>query len=452
MTDQWRDLPAAALLGASFLAVLAVAELWVRRGHPKPEWPRKLAHTGGGVVCLFFPFLIRSSWTVLAMSLPLSVFFTWGKRAGFLKSLHTVRRRSRGSEYYPLAIYLVFLLVHDRPWLYLNAVLVLAISDALAALVGSQYGILRFQVEEESKSLEGSLVFLVVTFLSVHLPMLLMTDLSKATCVLAALLISMLVTAFEIICLAGMDNLVIPLAVCLLLERITTRPVGEIEHLCVSFVATVVAIGLVVWRARVFNVGGAVVFILFAYGAWTLGSIEWAVPVFLAFAAYVTSRFFVPVPADHAVLRVRLLLRVVFVPLGILVVAHASARFGFFYGPYLAACAAILAFVLWNDLLKSRGIAGTRRPLSALAVGVFSWAVIVAGPSSLHAGAGHGAILAVATASVPMALLHDLLEGRHPSFATDGLWTPWRLALSFAAAAVAALLQVAGLSSAWNLQ
>ena len=43
-------------------------------------------------------------------------------------------------------------------------VLVLAVADAAAALVGGRYGRIRYEVEDQCKSLEGSLVFAAVTF------------------------------------------------------------------------------------------------------------------------------------------------------------------------------------------------------------------------------------------------------------------------------------------------
>ena len=206
------DLRGAVILGGVFVSLLILAELWRRLGTPKPEHTRKLVHLGGGVACLFFPFLIDSPWVVLAMALPLTGLFLAGAKLGFLKSLHGVARRSRGAEYYPLAVCLVFVLTRGRPWLYLSAVLVLAVADAFAALIGSRYGVVRYEVENETKSLEGSLVFLVIAFLAIHLPVLLMTDLPRPVCVLAALLVAALVTGFEAVSLEGADNLFVPLA------------------------------------------------------------------------------------------------------------------------------------------------------------------------------------------------------------------------------------------------
>jgi phytol kinase len=194
-SDLGSDLIGAAVLSAVFVGFLAAAELWRRFGHPQPEWTRKLVHVGGGLSCLLFPFLVESRWIVLGLALVLTALFAGAARLGLLKSLHGVERRSRGAEYYPLAVFLVLVLAGERTWLYVAAVLVLAVADGFAALVGSRYGVVRYGVEDGGrKSLEGSLVFFLLAFLAIHLPTLLMSDLPRPITVLAAVLVALLVT------------------------------------------------------------------------------------------------------------------------------------------------------------------------------------------------------------------------------------------------------------------
>ena len=65
-----------------------------------------------------------------------------------------------------MAIYLVFLLGYHTPVLYFIAILTLSVSDAVAALIGKRYGSIRFKIEGETKSLEGSVSFFFITFFS----------------------------------------------------------------------------------------------------------------------------------------------------------------------------------------------------------------------------------------------------------------------------------------------
>jgi phytol kinase len=216
-----KDILGAAILCLLFLFIIIAAELWQRSGNPHPEWTRKFVHLCGGLVCIFFPFFIASPWIVLFMTLIFSGIFAWASHTTFLKSLTAVDRKTRGSEYYPLAVFVVFLFAHNTYWLYLSALLTLAIADAFAALVGSHYGRIKFEVENSMKSLEGSLTFLIIAFLSMHLPMLLLSDLPRATSVLAALLVAILLTGFEFIALKGSDNLFVPIGSVWILSKIT---------------------------------------------------------------------------------------------------------------------------------------------------------------------------------------------------------------------------------------
>ena len=62
------DLAAVSAVAGMFLVLLAVAEAWSRIGKAKPEWTRKLVHLGGGLLCLFLPWLVESPWYVLGLS------------------------------------------------------------------------------------------------------------------------------------------------------------------------------------------------------------------------------------------------------------------------------------------------------------------------------------------------------------------------------------------------
>jgi phytol kinase len=398
------DLRGAAIITAFFLVLLVAAELWSRHGHPKPEWTRKLVHLGGGMIGLLLPWLIESPLVVFILTASLSTLFVLGERWKFLESLHGVERKSRGSEYYPLAIWLVFVLAADRRWLYLSAVLVLAVADASAALIGSRYGKHRYEVEDEFKSVEGSLVFFVVAFLATSLPMLLMTSLPRAVCLLSALLVAMLVTIFEAISLRGTDNLFVPVAVVFVLQKITTKPVEHIALQNVALVGIVALVMLIAWRVEWFNPGGALSVTLFLYAAWSLGPrFTFVIPAFIGLAALAVARVILNARGERRRFKVRAVTRTLIVPFLFLLAANSTGKFDFFYGPYVATCAAVLAFNLADE-----------RPLRALAAGAFS-AALIALPA-LRDFRALEVILVVAFMSMLNARFADPREWGAPSF------------------------------------
>ncbi len=449
--EDWRG---AILLSSIFVALLIIAELWSRLGHGKPEHTRKLVHTGGGITCLFFPFLVTSPWTVLLMALPLTILFVLGGKLGFLKSLHGVARKSRGAEYYPLAVFLTFVLTLGKPWLYLPAVLTLAVADAFAALIGSRYGVVRYEVEDEHKSLEGSLVFLVIAFLAIHLPLLLLTDLPRPVCVLAALLVAALVTGFEAISLQGADNLFVPLAVVVILGKITTKPLGEIAFQSISLLAMCLLVGLAVWKLRSFNVGGTITFLLFAYGTWSLGSWIWAAPVFAGFAVYLLMRRAFAPPEHLRGVKVRTTARALLPPFAMLVLANGLRQPEPFFAPYLAALAAVAAFSLDEGAFRLERYGAALRALAALALGAVAWAFVVAAPWILN-GSVTGPVtlptlLAILGAAVLVSWINVTVELRGTMPVRPREWSALRFALTFAAAAAVLALQAAGAVPEWN--
>ena len=443
------DLRGALILGGAFLSLIVIAELWRRLGAPKPEHTRKLVHLGGGVACLFFPFLIDSPWVILAMALPLTALFVAGSKLGFLKSLHGVARKSRGAEYYPLAVFLVFVLTRGRPWLYLAAVLVLAVADAFAALIGSRYGVVRYEVEDEMKSLEGSLVFLVIAFLAIHLPVLLMTDLPRPVCVLAAVLVAALVTGFEAISLEGADNLFVPMAVVVILGKITTKPLSEVVFQNLSLLAICLGVALLVWRVRTLNVGGTIAFILFAYGTWSLGNWLWALPAFLGFVGYLAAWSRLAPPGHAAGVRVRTISRALLPPFAMIALANGLHSSAMFYGPYLAASAAVFAFALDTGVFRLEKVQGLPRAVAAFGLGLLA-TVFTALVPWLLLRESLFVLLPLAGAVMTVSLINAAIELRGLADVRSREWTAWRFALSLAAAGAVLLLQWAGWAPLWN--
>jgi phytol kinase len=278
----------AALVAPLFLLLFVAAETWRKVAHPPTEWTRKAVHTGGGVIAAGFPWIFAWHWTVLALGAAFGGILWGTRKLGLLQSVHGVERRSEGGLYYPLAIYLLFLIAAGTPAFYLVAILALVVSDTVAALVGTHYGRITFSVEAaDRRSLEGSAVFFLATFLGVHLPLLLLTDTGRAASVLIALQVALIVTFFEAVCLFGSDNLVVPLATYFLLVKMTPRTAEWIGE---QLLAQLLLIALVSWvalRWRVLTVSGAIGATLFFYGAYSLGGPEWVVAPALALAGLV---------------------------------------------------------------------------------------------------------------------------------------------------------------------
>lgn len=444
------DLAGIAIVGGAFLGLLAAAEAWSRFGNAPPEWTRKLVHIGGGLICLSLPWMVESAWAVLLLAVGSSSLILGGRKSARIRCLHRVERATLGSEYYPISIFLTFVVSAGQAWIYVAAILVLATADACAALIGMRYGSIRYNVEEDDKSLQGSLAFLAIAFAALLGPMLLLTELPFPIAVLSALLVAALVTGFEAISLHGADNLFVPLGVCVILAKITTKPFSEIVYQNASLLAIAALLTLVVSRVRSINVGGLLVFILFSYGAWSLGSEVWALPAIAGFLVYITAWFVIPAtPGTTISVKVRLVFRAVLLPLLLLVCSNMTLSGHGLFGPYAGALTVSLALSLWNHVLeRARGLDRRQRMGVALLSGLVATLAVAPVCMLLRpAGAVPWAIAILGMVSAASMVNNRISD---PIITTTTAWGAKQLGITAASTAALVLIEVAGCLGPWT--
>lgn len=287
------ELLGALLVTVALALVFALARLLQRRAPSSPELSRKLIHVGSGVVAGFFPWLFAHHWTVLLLGLALVGLLRLARERGMLPELHAVERESKGEFYYPLGVYLLFVLARPQPVFYLIALSALVLSDTAAAVLGQRYGRIVFTDGDQVRSLEGSAAFFLATFLGVHLPLVLLTPLSPAVTVLVAGQLALLVTSFEAISRGGNDNLIVPLATYYLLLKLTHQSVASIAY---QLTAQLVILALTLWiarRTRFLTLPGALAVHLVLYAAFSLGNPGWMVaPLFALFTCIALDGWF----------------------------------------------------------------------------------------------------------------------------------------------------------------
>ena len=300
----------AVLISSAYLAVLIGLEAWHRTGRPPVEWTRELAHVSAGLVCVSFACVFPSHGYVLGMVVAFMVLMIVTRRAGLLPSIHGVDRPSKGSIYFPLAVYLLFVLssAYDRPQFYVISLLILTIADTLAALIGKAYGRILYRVEAiEKKSLEGSAIFFLTTFVIVLLGLLLLDDAGRLESILCAVLVALLVSAFESISPGGSDNLFIPLGAWLVLMRCTELPAAGVAGEIALVGVVVLAVFCVVSLPNARLGGSALVGVaLLGYSAWSVAGFPWFLAVLTAASLFCHTRlFFEHVPASPKPFRIR---------------------------------------------------------------------------------------------------------------------------------------------------
>jgi phytol kinase len=225
-------------------ALITGARVFQRVYTPHPELVRKFLHLGMGLLALSLPWLFASPLPVLVL-LALGVLGILALRvaqplkAGLGSVLHGVRRASLGEVYFPLGVGAIFMVSRGDRVLFGIPILVLALADDAAALIGIQYGQLRYSTAEGEKSAEGSLAFFTVAFLTTYITLLLLTRTGRAESLLIALSLALLVMVLEAVSWGGLDNLSIPLGGFVLLK---TYRMMDVPHLAACLAVTVILV------------------------------------------------------------------------------------------------------------------------------------------------------------------------------------------------------------------
>lgn len=446
-----REFMGVALILAASVAIIVPVEWWARRTRLQAEMTRKLMHLAGVVPCLFIPVLIHSTLVAVVLAAALAVVLWAGSRFGCLRSVSEVARRTHGAMYYPLAILTAFMLAGDRTWMFLSALLAVGVADAFAALVGSTYGRLRYEVEDgETKSLEGSAVFFGITFAAVALPLLLMAGLPWPICLLAALLTATLATGVEAVSLRGFDNLLVPLAVCITLDRIVGIPWQDLLATNLVLWGLLIGIGAVARMTRQISPGAAIVFVLFTYAASALADWRWALAPVTGFVLYVALRMAVPPPQGYRTrVKVGVPVRMLTPAFLVIAIANATGKFGLLQGPYLACLGAALCFALRVYLAKREALPARVHPGTAALAGAFI-GIAGAGPLWLLEHASFHGLVAIAATCALLMVVHEFTLPRDDRMEADDYWTAPRFLLTCTAALTIAGLQGSGLIPSWS--
>jgi phytol kinase len=194
------------LAAAYFLVLFSAIELLARKKQLPIELSRKMAHILAGISAAFLPLIMPFAHIVALALLFLAVMLISLNRKIFM-SIHDVRRRSYGELFFPLAIASTALLFPDQS-LYMYGILIMAVSDGLAGLLGSWYGKATYRLGWAHKSYFGSIVF----FISALAIGVLFSQ--GYVIVLATLTL----TLVEAISARGVDNILLPLVAALCLS------------------------------------------------------------------------------------------------------------------------------------------------------------------------------------------------------------------------------------------
>lgn len=195
--------------------VLGVSELGWRKHWLNNEIGRKFVHITVGTFVAFWPFFL--SWNqIRLMSVAFLVAVIVSDYFKVFRAIHSVQRPTFGEVFFALTVGLLTFITHSKG-VYAAALLQMSLADGFAAIFGTRYGREnKYHIMGHTKSIAGTATFMVVSLVillgysawsvaGLHVPVIVFAAVS------AALL--------ENISPFGLDNLVVPLFVGLLLSK-----------------------------------------------------------------------------------------------------------------------------------------------------------------------------------------------------------------------------------------
>lgn len=213
------------LLTSGFLTLFGIAEVLYHKFRVRSEWTRKIVHAGTGLITLLFPLMLESHWQVLWLCGSFLVLLLASIAFGWLPSINRIDRKSYGSLLYPVIVYICF-------WVYTTSgkelimfympILILAICDPVAAIVGKRFPWGIYHPWGSRKTLSGSLAFLVSAS-AVCLALFYGFEPARATLINrpgAAALVPVVATICEALSVKGTDNFTVPAGTIVALQLI----------------------------------------------------------------------------------------------------------------------------------------------------------------------------------------------------------------------------------------
>lgn len=163
---QMGDVFHAIQLSFYFLLLFGLAESLHKFLKLSAEITRKIVHIGGGLVCLQLPTMFENAEFILILVFGFGGFLWLSRKFGFLPSVNNIQRQSNGGVLFPLAIGIAYMgyYVNGQLVFFYIPLLILTICDPLAYFCGKTFPFLPYTIFNNSKTVSGSLAFLLSAF------------------------------------------------------------------------------------------------------------------------------------------------------------------------------------------------------------------------------------------------------------------------------------------------
>jgi uncharacterized protein (TIGR00297 family) len=266
------------------VALIYIAELVRKHTNNSPEVTRKVVHITTGIFVAFTPMFFSSSLPMLIIAGAFGIVNFFAIQKGKLTSYNGSNRLSYGTVYYPIAFFVLTALFWRHSKLILiTSMLILALSDAFAAIIGkSVKHPIVFRLGGEKKSVQGSTAMFVMTMIIIlvfwsgyFFPT--ESDITWSSLIWMAALTALIATVCEAISFCGSDNLTVPVGVAFIMHLVVFRPELLQSFMVGAAMAAVVA--ACSYKLRFLSENGAIATFLLGAVVFGIGGWKFALPI-----------------------------------------------------------------------------------------------------------------------------------------------------------------------------
>jgi phytol kinase len=211
-------------------SIVLTAELLHRYTDTTPEQVRKVVHIGTGNVIIIAWLLDLPAWVGIISGVLAGIVTLISYRLPILPGVNSVGRKSLGTFFYAVSIGILTAIFWnlDLPYYGVIGILIMAWGDGLAAIIGQRFGKHPYTIVGNTKSWEGTLTMLVVSYAIVSIVLLTVNGNIWQTWVVG-IPVAIVATGVESIAQWGLDNLTVPLSSAGL-AFLVDRFLGGVSH------------------------------------------------------------------------------------------------------------------------------------------------------------------------------------------------------------------------------
>jgi uncharacterized protein (TIGR00297 family) len=277
------------LLTLVIIILIVISEIIRKRFNWPQEVTRKIVHIGVGFLLLLTPLLFETSMPLVCIAAFFSLFNYIALRNNLLPGIH-IDRNNFGTVYYAVSFLILILIFWDGfKIIIVAAMLVMAIGDAAAAIAGRSFkNVHHYILIHDRKSIEGSIVMLLVSTLIIYITFLLYPSYlvvihpSLGILLLISVLTGLVATAAEALGDKGNDNLSVPLVSAIILFFLMKGDNASILQFFLGMFFGIV-FAYFSYKVKFLTASGAVITFILATFIFGFGGWAWTLPILTFF-------------------------------------------------------------------------------------------------------------------------------------------------------------------------